>query len=204
MSLTQSQKDELLSLIRSGQKIVAIKRYRELTGVGLQEALYAVGKLAEAVGGPEASRQVVSLTATLRDVDPKKLKEAEAAAMAAIRDNNAIEAIKRYRQHTNLSLKDARDAVDALSLAHRSGGRINPKLAATLIAKIAAGQKDEALTLAMSNAGYDDTEARALIRDIVRMRPGAASCATGCLKMLVFLALLAAGMLFGLKQVGLV
>ena len=204
MSLTQSQKDELLALIRGDQKIVAIKRYREITGVGLQEALYAITQLAVGrPGGSGVPGQAVTFETPLKNVDPKALKEAEAAAMAAIRDGNAIEAIKRYRKHTHLSLKDAKDAVDALGLSHRSNGRINTKLATQLIARIAAGQKDEALTMAMSGAGYDDTEARALIREIARMRPGAASCATGCLKILVLLALVAGGAAYALRQLGL-
>ena len=204
MSLTPAQKDELLALIHSGQKIIAVKRYREIAGVGLKEALYAVTRLenVEASGGGTKT-QAAAVAPAGPAVDPKRIKQAEEAAMAALRDNNAIEAIKRYRQHTHLGLKEAKDAVDALSVVHRSNGRINAKLAASLIAKVAAGKKEEALTLLMSNAGYDDTEARALIRSIGNLRPGVASCATGCLKAIVVLALLAGLAWMGLRQLGL-
>jgi ribosomal protein L7/L12 len=42
---------ELEQLIRSGQKILAIKRYREVTGVGLKEAKDAVDARAAALAG---------------------------------------------------------------------------------------------------------------------------------------------------------
>jgi ribosomal protein L7/L12 len=205
MSLTTPQKDELLKLIRDGQKIVAVKRYREITGVGLQEALYAVSQLvpgAAAFGGAGSSASYRSLP-PLPSVDPKKLKEAEAAAMAALRENNAIEAIRRYRQHTHLDLKEAKEAVDVLGVVHRSNGRVNAKLARALMDKVFSGKKDEALTMAMSSAGYDDAEARSLIKAIASMRPGLASCAGGCLRMIIALAILAAFGAFGAKQLGL-
>ncbi len=37
--------DEVLSLVRSGQKIAAIKRHRELTGAGLRDAKIYVESL---------------------------------------------------------------------------------------------------------------------------------------------------------------
>jgi ribosomal protein L7/L12 len=40
-----SQDAELLALVNDGKKIHAIKRYRELTGVGLKEAHDAVDEL---------------------------------------------------------------------------------------------------------------------------------------------------------------
>jgi ribosomal protein L7/L12 len=204
MSLTPGQKEELLGLVRAGQKIIAVKRYREITGVGLQEALYAVTRLAdvEASGGGTRTEAAPS-SASSPTIDPKRLKEAEAAAMAALRDNNVMEAIKRYRQHTRLGLKEAKDAVDVLSVVHRSNGRLNAKVAHAVMEKVFAGRKEEALTLLMSNAGYDDTEARALIKNIGNMRLSASSCAGGCLRAIILLALLAALAGFGMKQLGL-
>jgi len=198
MSLTAAQRDQLLALIHSGQKIIAVKRYREITGVGLQEALYAVTRLADMEASGGGSRTQAAAPAP----DPRKMKEAEAAAMVALVAGNVIEATRRYRQHTGLGLKEAKDAVDVLSVVHRSEGRVNARLARAVMEKVFAGKKDEALTLVMSNAGYDDTEARALIRNIGNMRPSVSSCAGGCLRMLVGLILLAALAWFGLRQGG--
>lgn len=204
MSLTAAQKDELLRLVHSGQKIIAVKRYREITGVGLQEAMYAVTRLVDvqASGGGTRTEAAAS-TSSAPVLDPKKLKEAEAAAMDALRAGNVIEATKRYRQHTSLGLKEAKEAVDVLGVVHRSNGRLNPKLARAVMEKVFAGKKDEALTLVMSNAGYDDTEARALIKNIGNLRLSASSCAGGCLRLIIGGALLAALAWYGLRQLGL-
>lgn len=205
MSLSPAQKDELLALIHSGQKMVAVKRYREITSAGLQEALYAVTRLAEveASGGGTRTQTAIPL-ASAPALDPRRLKQAEEAALAALRENNVMEAIKRYREHTRLGLMESKEAVDALSVVHRSNGRIGAKLAQALIAQVVAGRKEEALTLLMSNTGYDDAEARALIRNIGNMRPGVASCATGCLKAVLAMALIAGLTWVGLRQLGLI
>jgi hypothetical protein len=46
---------EVLSLVRQGQKIAAIKHYREATGVGLKEAKDAVESIAQLHGIPQRS-----------------------------------------------------------------------------------------------------------------------------------------------------
>ncbi len=202
MPITTHQKDELLRLVAAGKKIEAIKRLREMTGVGLQEATAALEMLEQHSGVKTgAARNVIASAASA--IDPGQIKRAEEAAMAALRDNNVMEAVKRYRQHSRVGLNEAKEAVDVLSVVHRSNGRVNAKLARAVMEKVFAGQKDEALTLVMSNAGYDDTEARALIRNIGNMRLSASSCAGGCLRMILILAVLAALVGFGMKQLGL-
>lgn len=204
MSLTTAQRDELLGLIHAGQKIIAVKRYREITGVGLQEALYAVTRLGDVESSGGGTRtQAAAPLASAPALDPKKLKEAEAAAMAALREDNAIEAIRRYRQHTHLGLKDAKDAVDVLSVVHRSNGRISAKVAQAVMEKVFAGKKDEALTLVMSSTGYDDMEAKALIKHIGGLRVTASSCAGGCLTRIIVLAALAGLVWYALREAGL-
>jgi len=203
MSLTAAQRDELLALVHSGQRIIAVKRYREIKGVGLKEALYAVTRLAdvEASGGGTRT-QAAAPASSAPAPDAKRVKQAEAAAMVALVAGNVVEATQRYRQHTGLGLKESKEAVDILSVVHRSEGRINAKLARAVMEKVFAGRKDEALTLIMSNTGYDDAEARALIKNIGNMRLNVSSCAGGCLRMLVGLILLAALAWFGLRQLG--
>lgn len=205
MPITTHQKAELLGLVAAGKKVEAIKRFREMTGVGLREAVEALELLERHSGASSGGTRTDAApsSASAPAIDPKRLKEAEAAAMAALRDNNVMEAIKRYRQHTRLGLKEAKDAVDVLSVVHRSNGRINAKVAHAVMEKVFAGRREEALTLLMSNAGYDDTEARALIKNIGNMRLSASSCGGGCLRALILLALLAALVGFGMKQLGL-
>jgi ribosomal protein L7/L12 len=192
VKLTSEQKEQLERLIASGNKMEAIKQFRNIADVGLAEAKAFIEAMEAGVHGSR------------HDSAPRNLREAEQAALAALRDGNVMEAIKRYRKHTRLGLKEAKEAVDALSVVHRSNGRIGAKLAQTLIAQVVAGRKEEALTLLMSNTGYEDSEARALIRNIGNMRPGVASCATGCLKAVLAVALIAGLAWVGLRQLGLI
>jgi ribosomal protein L7/L12 len=180
--LTSAQKKELQDLVASGGKILAVKRYREITGVGLQEALHAVEHLGAAAGSglAEAGARVKALI-----TDPGALRQAEAAAMAALREGNAIEAIQRYRGYTNAGMKEAKEAIDALSVVHRSDGRIDPKLARALIADVAAGRKEEAIVRLISSKGYDESEARAIIARLGSMNIGGQSCFGGCLRVIV-------------------
>ena len=48
--VTDEQKDQLLATLKSGQKIVAIKQCREMTGLGLKEAKEFVESLAASNG----------------------------------------------------------------------------------------------------------------------------------------------------------
>jgi ribosomal protein L7/L12 len=192
VKLTSEQKQQLEHLIASGNKLEAIKQFRNMADVGLTEAKAFIDAM-------EAGKPL----AAARETPSRSLKEAEQAALAALSENNPIEAIKRYRQHTHLGLKEAKEAVDVLSVVHRSNGRINPKVAQAVMEKVFAGRKDEALTLVMSSTGYDDAEAKALIKHIGGLRLSASSCAGGCLSRIIVFAALAGLVWYALKEGGL-
>ncbi len=90
------------SLLAQGQKIGAIKLYREETGVGLAEAKNAVEQiergesLPDNEAAPDLEKQILELLAA----------------------GKKIEAIKLYREQTNVGLKDSKDAVEALAVQH--------------------------------------------------------------------------------------
>ena len=88
-------------LLRAGRKIEAIKRYRELTGLGLKEAK-------DAVEAMEAGRSVSlpAKSSLLRQVNDSEIE-------AQIRSGYLIDAIKLYREKTGVGLKEAKDAVEA-------------------------------------------------------------------------------------------
>jgi hypothetical protein len=69
--------------------------------------------------------------------------------------------------------------------------------------KVFAGKKDEALTLVMSSTGYDDAEAKALIKHIGGLRLSASSCAGGCLSRIIGLAVIGGLVWYGLREAGL-
>jgi len=199
MNLSANQKEELRRLVAAGQKIVAVKRYREITRVGLKEALHAVEHLF-----PDGSQVSAPTTAPRENVpaaalSEKALQNAEAAALAALRErNNIIEAIKRYRKHTGLGLKEARDGVIGVMLTHHSDGRVNPKTSRLITAMLADGRREEAVTQLMMTTGFEDREARNLLKRVEKAG-GGSSCG-GCLFALILLVLLAAGAVFLLVQ----
>jgi ribosomal protein L7/L12 len=110
-------------LLHANNKIGAIKLYRERTRVGLKDAKEAV----EAIEGG-ADPQVIAMARAVHKV-PESVDLAQVQAL--LRTGNKIEAIKLYRMAAGLSLKEAKDAVEAIAAstpgvpAHlaSSGGR---------------------------------------------------------------------------------
>jgi len=97
--------DELQRLINAGQKIQAIKYYREATGVGLKEAKDAVERIAPGLKIESSASNNLSGGQGL--VDPDELQR-------LILAGQKIQAIKYYRETTGVGLKEAKDAVDWL------------------------------------------------------------------------------------------
>lgn len=84
--------------LASENKILAIKRYREHTNVGLREAMEAVQALEHA---PEAHL----LTSHTVPIEIIRL----------LSMGQKIQAIKVYQEMTGVGLKEAKDAIDALT-----------------------------------------------------------------------------------------
>jgi ribosomal protein L7/L12 len=99
---------QIVSIAQSGNKIEAIKRFRELTGSGLKEAKDAVEALME--GKPVTLSENLTMQSTPHDVSTDRIENIIAIAHAG----NKIEAIKRYRELTGMGLKESKDAVEAL------------------------------------------------------------------------------------------
>jgi large subunit ribosomal protein L7/L12 len=91
------------ALLEQGQKIEAIRVYREATGTGLAEAKDAVEALGR--GGALSAE-----AGTDRDFEDE--------LVALLQQGQKIQAIKRYRERTGVGLKEAKDAVEALADRH--------------------------------------------------------------------------------------
>lgn len=94
------------TLMQAGQKIEAIKAYREATGASLVEAKDAV----EAVMNRGASE----LPAFVKRAAPAAGQSGLDQVKQLLRSGQKIEAIKAYREMTAVGLKEAKDAVEAL------------------------------------------------------------------------------------------
>jgi ribosomal protein L7/L12 len=106
--------DQLLAEVQrhlaSGNKIEAIKHYREATGVGLAEAKDAVERIA--VGKAPLSAPT---GATLPGAAASRIK-------AMVARGEKMAAIKLYREAAGVDLKAAKEAVDALAKRMRGAG----------------------------------------------------------------------------------
>jgi ribosomal protein L7/L12 len=108
---TEQLQAEIRRHLAVGNKIEAIKHYREATGVGLAEAKDAVERI-EAGKAPLAS----PADATLPDAEASRIK-------AMIARGETMAAIKLYRKAAGVDLKAAKEAVDALAAQlRRTGG----------------------------------------------------------------------------------
>jgi ribosomal protein L7/L12 len=102
--------DSVEALIRAGQKLEAIKRYRETTGVGLKEAKDAVEAMERGETPPVANASPPS--ATVEEL---------------VQSGRMIEAIKRHRALTGLGLNEAKDAVEAMARGVQPGPPAMPR-----------------------------------------------------------------------------
>lgn len=93
---------EIERLARSGEKIEAIKLYREQFGVSLADAKDAVDAIARGEAVPSAPDQVTTASGS------------DDAVRALIAKGELIDAIKLYREVHDVGLKEAKDAVDAM------------------------------------------------------------------------------------------
>jgi ribosomal protein L7/L12 len=96
---------EIQGLVAQGKKIHAIKLVRELTGLGLKESKDYVDRLpnmpplAEFVANPKPSVPTAAVEQEIRQLLTQRQK---------------IEAIKRVRELTGMSLREAKDYVESL------------------------------------------------------------------------------------------
>lgn len=104
--------DDIRAQIAAGNRIEAIKIYREATGAGLAEAKEAVELIA--AGKPPRADGA----ATPDQMSLQRIK-------AEISAGNPIEAIRLYRAATGLGLKESKDAVEILAF------ELNPDAAAS-------------------------------------------------------------------------
>lgn len=105
--LTTTQLSAIQDALRVNGKIEAIKLYREFTGAGLAEAKQAVEHLADCGALPAAAgNQTI--------VVPSILPDRQTWIEEALFKGKKIEAIKLYRDGTNLGLKESKEAVEKL------------------------------------------------------------------------------------------
>lgn len=99
MEPTETQWNGIKAAIRAGNKIEAIKLYREATGASLLDAKEAVERIDASPSAP--------LPSPAGEIDEARIRE-------LLLKGSKIEAIKQVREATRLGLKEAKDIVDGI------------------------------------------------------------------------------------------
>jgi ribosomal protein L7/L12 len=102
--LSAEQERQIRELISAGNKIAAVKLYRELTSLGLKEAKDAVEAIEHGIP--------VEIPALAQTGEPDPFLENQIKRLLA--ERKKIEAVKIYREAYHCGLKDAKDAVDLI------------------------------------------------------------------------------------------
>lgn len=98
-----SDGDKLADLIKRGEKIGAVKLYRQQTGAGLKEAVDAIEAMQRGTRPPQP-----------RGVEATPTEFPEVVSL--IEQGKKIAAIKAYRDKTGAGLANAKAAVEALAV----------------------------------------------------------------------------------------
>jgi len=99
--------DEIKRMVLAGDKIGAIKLYRERSGVGLAEAKSAIEQMQAQWRGFESVESLPPKAGPAAPIQTAAISEALFAG-------NKIQAIKLYRQQTKADLKDSKRAVEEI------------------------------------------------------------------------------------------
>lgn len=102
---------QLESLVYAGQKIEAIRLYREQVGCGLREAKEAV----------EAFERGETASLAFVPPPPPDVQSMIVQIEASVQRGNKINAIKVYREYTGVGLKIAKDVIDAIGRGDVTG-----------------------------------------------------------------------------------
>lgn len=109
----------VIEALRGGQKIEAIQRYRNATGMGLAEAKTVVDALAKTIS-----------TGEMPDGADSNIS---GELVELVRNGEFIAAIRRYREVTGCGLAEAKIAVEALA---QEAGVVRPKNAGAAVVAV--------------------------------------------------------------------
>jgi large subunit ribosomal protein L7/L12 len=126
---------ELLELIRGQKRLLAVKLYRERTGVGIAEAKGFIEEL-RARHGIACGDLDSELSDAIAASEPHGV---EAEILELMRGRKKIEAIKLYRQRSGVGLKEAKDFVEALAAKHGVVAASRGGCAAIVLLMVLAG-----------------------------------------------------------------
>lgn len=146
---------QLESLVYAGQKVEAIRLYREQAGCSLREAKEAV----------EAFERGETASLAFVPSPPPNAQSMIAQIEEWVQRGNKINAIKVYREYTGVGLKIAKDVIDAIGRGDVTGWQ--SQLAAFDLEYvrqlIREGRKSSAVSYYQQQLGLAQGDARAIV-----------------------------------------
>lgn len=107
--MNAQQRQEILQLLKQGNKIAAVKRYMEATGADLRTSKDFVDQLQQALETGETPNGNFS-----QQISKETLEQ----ITSLLKEGNLIPAIKLYKAETGVGLRDAKMAVEAIAAEH--------------------------------------------------------------------------------------
>jgi ribosomal protein L7/L12 len=168
--------DDIVQLMQQGRKIDAIKLYRERTNVGLAEAKAAVEALGAGQEPPEPETMNLS---------------AEVQINSFLQQGQKIEAIKVYREHTGVGLKEAKDAIEKMQAPGQKDPPVpvlDTNVELEILSLLEQGQKIQALKLYREKTGYSLYTAKRVVGRMATEHGIATPPGSGCLGAMAMMA----------------
>lgn len=113
MKISNEQRAEILTLLKQGNKIAAIKIFKEATGMGLKESKQFVDILAEGIDeiDDEYIEKLNNQKISIKDED---VEQDFAEIQKLLLQGKKIEAVKFVKEKGEISLKSAKTIVDKI------------------------------------------------------------------------------------------
>ncbi len=102
--MDETARREIEALLISGKKLAAVKRYREATGASLAASKQAVESLQAGLTQPQPT--------------PLSASHLNSQIVDLLHQGQRLEAVKRYKSHAGVRLKEAKQAVDRIGEQH--------------------------------------------------------------------------------------
>jgi len=146
---------------------------------------------------PLTANQCPKCGAPIDGLPPKAVEDLEQQVRSLLGQGQKLNAVKLYKESTGVSLKEAKDAVEAIERGEspKSPAKTDGDMEAELLRLLGEGQKFQAVMVYRERTGTDLSEAMRAV-EALAARHGMVSQEPGCFSVLV--ALLVAAVVVGM------
>lgn len=110
-------KAQCIAHIQAGEKLQAVKVYKEAKGVSLAEAKDVIDRLAEKLNEDNTNQYEISnveQTTHSNHTTQESNNSLEEKCLELIKSGNVLQAVKLYKDESGAGLKEAKDMIDSM------------------------------------------------------------------------------------------